>query len=210
MNAHATAETLSAYLDEELSPNEASLVEEHVEACGSCRQRLQGMRNVVSTLHHLERMAPPAALDQAVARRVALAGRQEGLLDKIERRLGKIQRQSQIFFLFALTVALAVIVLLFAQAVETYQKNTPPTPPPPAGASAERVAAGRTFHLVGDLWIEAGADPAKVDVILSSASEKWAELVEGDSRLAEITDLGGPVVVHLAGHTVRLDPANDP
>lgn len=210
MNAHATVEMLSAYLDEELSPSEASRVEEHVEGCGSCRQRLQGMRNVVSTLHHLERMAPPPTLDQIVARRVALAGQEEGLLDKVERRLESVQRQSPIFFLFALTVALAVIVLLFAEAVETYQKNIPPVPPPPVGASAERAAAGRTFHLVGDLWIEAGTDPATVDVILSAASHKWAELVADDARLAELTDLGGPVVVRLAGHTVRLDPADEP
>lgn len=213
MNAHATAETLSAYLDEELTPSEANRVEEHVEACGSCRQRLQGMKNVVSTLHHLERMAPPPALDQVVARRVALAGQEEGLLDKVEHQLASVQKQSPIFFLFALTIALAVIVLLFAQALENYQKSTVPVPVEglvPPEASAERVVAGRMFHRVGDLWIEAGADSAAVDVILSSSSPKWSELVADDSRLTEITELGGPVVLRLAGHTVRLDPADGP
>ncbi len=224
MSAHATVEMLSAYLDEELTPSEASRLEEHVEACGSCRARLQGMRNVVSTLHHLERMAPPPTLNQVVARRVALAGEEQGLLDRIEQQLDNVQRQSPIFFLFALTIALAVIVLLFAQAVERHQNATIPVifeDLAPAEATAQQVIAGRTFYLVdapspgGDrggetLWVEEGADPAAVDVILSATSPMWAELVAEEVELAELTELNGPVVVRLAGHTVRLEPADSP
>jgi len=217
MSPHASVETLSAYLDEELGPDEAGLLEEHVEACDSCRSRLVGMRGVVASLRHMERMAPPPTLSQLVARRVVLVREERGLLDRLEKQLAGAQRQSPIFFLFALTIALAVIVLLFAQAVEIHQKSTIPVvfedlpaATQEAEAAAPRRAAGRTFYLVDALWVEEGVDPQAVDLTLSATSTTWAEMVTEEPELVELSELDGSVVARLGGRTVRLDPADGP
>jgi len=68
MSTHATTERLSAYLDRQLPTAESREVEDHLADCPVCRQRFAGMRNVVASLRHLERMAPPPTLGGLVAR----------------------------------------------------------------------------------------------------------------------------------------------
>lgn len=46
-------EDLSAYLDDRLAPSERARVEEHVDACGRCRQELEELRAVVRALRGL-------------------------------------------------------------------------------------------------------------------------------------------------------------
>ena len=192
MSSHATAETLSAYLDHELVEEEVAELEAHLESCASCSQRLVGMRQVVRKLHHLERMAPPSTLDQLVARRIALAGESHGLFDRLESSLGSFQRQSNTFMLFCLVIALAVITLLFAHALDVARQNTmipvvfegPSTPrlvEPPAitdpetGAEvspAEALEAeegtrlalgGRIMVRQGNLWVDETFVPDALD-----------------------------------------------
>lgn len=52
-------ESLSAYLDGELSPAQARAVESHLAGCGSCREELEGLRSVAHTLRSLPEVDPP-------------------------------------------------------------------------------------------------------------------------------------------------------
>lgn len=60
------ARSLSAYLDEELSPSEMRAMAAHVAGCSSCREELAALRRVKSLLGRLPEVAPPPGLLQAV------------------------------------------------------------------------------------------------------------------------------------------------
>lgn len=51
-------ESLSAYLDGELSPAQARAVESHLERCRACREELEGLRMVARTLRSLPQVDP--------------------------------------------------------------------------------------------------------------------------------------------------------
>ena len=141
MSAHASVQDLSAYLDERLDEKTLERVEKHLNSCGDCRERFQGMRRVAAGLRNLEAVEPPADLELAVARRIRLAGRQTSLLDRIEGGLGTFQKQSSTLALFAVVFALAVMLLLFAQALERARNETIPVyfeDPPPREAPVEQ------------------------------------------------------------------------
>ena len=144
MSAHTTVQDLSAYLDRRLEESDLRRVEEHLDTCEDCRERFQGMRRVAAGLRRLEEQEPPPELEQAVARRIRLEGERKSWLDRLESGLGTFQEQSSTFALFAVVIALAVMLLLFAQALERARNKTTPiyfdTPPPleaPQEAPAE-------------------------------------------------------------------------
>lgn len=202
MSTHAKVETLSAYLDKELPADEASLIEEHLASCEVCSQRLDGMRSVVSSLHHLERMAPPPTLDQFVARRIKLEGEEKSLVDRIETSLTRIPRQSSLMALFAMVIAFAAIMMLFIQAVHDSQNTMTPVifHDPAADPSTERALAGRLLALQDGIWVEDGTDSTSAERV-AYGSEAWRVLVLGDSSLAELRKLEDPVMVLVDGKT---------
>ena len=67
-------ELLSAYLDGELSPKEADLVERHLRECAYCAQDLESLRQTVSLVRQLPVVSPPPSF------RVRLPMAQEGFL----------------------------------------------------------------------------------------------------------------------------------
>ncbi len=140
MSAHATVQDLSAYLDRRLDEPELRRVEGHLDTCGDCRERFQGMRRVAAGLRHLEVLEPPPELEQAVARRIRLEGKNKSWLDRLEGGLGTFQEQSSMLALFAVVIALAVMLVLFSQALERARNETTPIyfdTPPPQEAPAE-------------------------------------------------------------------------
>ena len=62
MNCHEIRENLSAWLDGELDPELTSLVGEHLESCGECRQLLEELREVTGLLGGLMRRRAPLAV----------------------------------------------------------------------------------------------------------------------------------------------------
>ena len=126
MSAHASVQDLSAYLDRCLDEPATRRVERHLDLCGDCRERFQGMRRVAEGLRGLGDVEPPAELEQAVARRIRLAGEQEPWLDRLENGLGTFQKQSSTLAIFAVVLALAVMLVLFAQALERARNETIP------------------------------------------------------------------------------------
>lgn len=68
---HVTSETLSAYLDEELSGEERARVASHLETCDQCRSRLQDLRATVEMVRDLDPLLAPEGLREAVSARLA-------------------------------------------------------------------------------------------------------------------------------------------
>lgn len=80
---HLSSEQLSSYLDGEVSTQESRAIAAHLAVCEDCRDRFDGMQNLVSGLWRLEREAPPANLASRVLSQVEVAaeGRRTGRID---------------------------------------------------------------------------------------------------------------------------------
>ncbi len=68
MTCDETRDTLSAYLDEALAPEERSLVDAHLLGCAECRSELESLRGTVALLQRVEpARAPVGFVDRVVA-----------------------------------------------------------------------------------------------------------------------------------------------
>jgi anti-sigma factor RsiW len=68
MTCDETRDTLSAYLDEALAPDERNLVAVHLEDCVECRRELEALRGTVALLQRVEpARAPVGFVDRVVA-----------------------------------------------------------------------------------------------------------------------------------------------
>lgn len=215
MSEHVTIEDLSAYLDRQLTRAELLEIEKHLAECELCAKRCDGMRRVMSSLKHLEHLAPPSTLDQTVARRIALTSERVDLYERLESSLSIFERQSSLLALFAVVIALAVIMLLFSVAVERAQHATIPVvfQDPDfrgeeslgdAAHSTRLEIAGRVLIRDGDAWIEEGVDPARVDRVLEADSAAARELITQHPELAELDSLDLPAIIALNGEIVEL------
>jgi anti-sigma factor RsiW len=224
LGAHATADLLSAYLDDELSAGDGARIEEHLGACPSCRPQLDSLRRVVDSLRRLDRIAPPPALAQHVVRRVALEGARPGLLARFEDEVDRMRPRIAILTPFAVVFALATILYFFAHTLAEVQNRAPTIviPPPEAARAfiepgageaagalieAVRTAGGRSFRRVGDGWLETDlpADAAPREIAAGSAEA--AGLRAAHPWLEELlADAPGVVLVH-EGEPVRVEGA---
>lgn len=215
-SSHISLERLSSYIDSELSATEASALERHLEECASCQDDLRSLRRVIDGLRSLERAAPPSVLAQQVERRVALERPPRGLVQRLEAQLGRRSKvDSGLALGFALVLALAAIVYLFADAVDRRQQRQVPIVVPSAGAPLEeadaiREVGDRLFRLHDGVWVEDGAgDPARRLASESDAGRDLRrELPWLDALLAEARG----VVLLAGGESVAIDatePAED-
>lgn len=209
--SHTTAEKLSAYLDGQLRPVEAERVEAHLAACPVCQRDLEGMQQVVSSLHHLERMKPPSSVKRAVVHRIAFEGQREDLITRLERGFSVFNRQSPILFLFALIMALAIMVFFFAYALHQEQNATTPVlfeapvrAVPPAEGE-RRTVAERDFHLREGVWVEEGVDTSAPErTIIAADSDAGRSFLAAYPELSALASLGNVVVFTVDGETIEL------
>lgn len=220
MSGHCTVETISAFIDDELPATEREAVETHLGECPECRHELEALRGVVGRLRDLDRVAVPPTLDFAIERRVALEGERRGRWVRFERRLETWGAQPTVGLVFALVVALAVVIFVFADAVERRGRSTIPVSFTDALGPAEEPAvltlAGRelAWDAEAGAWLEVGveigaggAGPGDTRIVTVGTGE-WRSLVEADSRLEELAGVDEPVVVVVGGESVRLLPAS--
>ena len=68
MTCHEARESLSALLDEGLTPDERRAVEAHLEGCAECRRELERLRQTVGLLHRVvPAHAPVGFVDRVTA-----------------------------------------------------------------------------------------------------------------------------------------------
>ena len=203
MTAHASAETLSAYLDGELPEGERRETELHLAACPGCHARFASLGRVVASLQRLERAAPPPTLAQDVERRISLAGARANAFDRLEERLRVLGTASPILTTFAVILALGTILYLFAHGVERHQRRGVaigvPTPEVARQLDAEHArlepattrAGDRLFTRSGARWLEHGLERDEATGALAPASTVAADSPAGRALLARLPWLAG-------------------
>ena len=210
MSHEANAELVSAYLDGQLRPDEAERFERLLEEDESVRQHVEGMRSMISNLAHLERMAPPPTLGQDVARRIALAGEQQSLMDRIEDSLADMKTPSSVFLMFAVIFALSVIVFFFAMGLEKSHDagltvNLSPesdgaTEMSPGVLEASTVLVGNRLLVKAEdgRWLEDGLEPEQVASarLVDLESDAGRALLEAKPDLRGIAMLGHALVMY--------------
>lgn len=213
MSRHATAEDLSAYLDQELEPVRLRLVETHLEECEECRQRVSGLRGVVGELRRLEHLRPPPALEQYLERRIALEPRPRGWVEGVEDRLRGLVLQPNLGFTFAMVFAFAVILYLFAGWSEKHHRSSVqillPTTPRASLLSPVSLANG-DFERVDGVWWEMGLSgepgkPLEAEIeVVDAVGEHGKSIRESrpgiDRLLAE-----SAVTLWFEGRVIRLE-----
>ena len=205
---HMSLDGLSAYLDQELPPQEAERVEHHLAGCESCQHRLEGLRSVVGGLRDLDRLQPPAFVEESLRHEISLQAKRRSALWQRLDRLAKPRSFNGP--LFAMILALATIVVLFSVGLErASQPATEVIVPPPGEPS--RAIAGRTFSLIyrgGDsqepptqLWVERGVRFEDARLVETGSDEALA-LVEEMPELRQL--LERDVVVLWGEEALRL------
>lgn len=210
MSQHATAEDLSAYLDDELAAPVTPRLVEHLEECASCRERLRDTRRVIGTLRQLERAVPPPLLARTVQRRLTLVPRaSRGLLERVEDRLRTTPQGSPLFFTFFLVACLAALVYFFASGVERARQprtvlivgELPPPPVPTGEIEQVRQLGTASYELVDGLWRQHGIEQRGADLRVEASSE------EGRTLLAihpQLPTLGNRVLLRVDEMVVEL------
>jgi anti-sigma factor RsiW len=224
MTAHATAETLSSYLDGELASPDRAAVERHIAACPGCRGRLDSLRRVVDNLRRIERAAPPPTLAQHVQRRVALEGDGGSLVARLEERMRRLPVASSLGTSFAVVLALAAILYLYAHGLDRRGDRSVPVVVPSREAAREFAAAnahrdpasvrldGVVFVLEGGRWVEGGlvgplaTGAVAVAETVDPASEAGTAGLAGRPELAARLAGGEAAVVRDGDRAVELRP----
>lgn len=191
---------LSEYLDGELSRDEASLVERHLDECEDCAATLEGLRRVVARAGELEPHRAPDDLWSGVATRIAndAPGREtERAPNAVP--LGRHLRERH--FSFSLPQLAAAAVLLVTTSAGTVwlleDEGAAPGPRPVASvAEAESPSAS------GDAGLVSSSEPdGSAAAYARAISELQAALFYGESALDSLT------VLKLKASLDRIDEA---
>ncbi len=217
MSGHASAESLSLYLDAALPAAERQQVEEHLEDCPRCRQRLDGLRRVVSGLSRLPTAAPPEDLAARVGREINLRGRRSQWRRLLDGGLTGPLLASPPMHILALVLALGAIIYVFAVGLEMSRERPTRIVPVSAdtvvvGEPTDRVPSvgarqtGESLYLLGGrfrradgVWVEEGLAGREPDlrVALDAAATDSPEV-------AELAALGAPLRLQVADEVVEI------
>lgn len=114
MNCNEVRESLSAFLDNELSTNEKTLLQSHLDECTGCQKELEELQKVVVQLSSLEEVVPPASF-----RNELFAKLEEGLSKEVRQREKKVSLRGFLHKFTAVTkqtaflpVAISLILLV--------------------------------------------------------------------------------------------------
>jgi len=228
MTSHATAELLSACIDDSLSRLQEERLEEHLDDCDRCGMELAGLRRVVERLNRVERQLPPATLGYEVRRRVASEHASGRLSERLMARRSQVRPQLGMLAFLGPLLGLAAILFVFLQQVERQQSwqdvivirhparqdgmadlPAPLAEPgllsvseqaPPAEVPSRRVG-DLVFDFADGVWIQRGVDARQAVRVLEVDARK-PPAVRID--VAALASLGGPVVADLDGEVVEL------
>ena len=139
MNHSRVQDSLSDYLENDLSPVDRSAVEEHLADCGACVADLRDLREAVALLRRLPTPEPPPFLASRVMARIA-----DGEAEPARWRRWLAQASAPLIAapLAAAAAALAVFALAGApgeRAAKVEIADRPPLVPVVTGRSVERV-----------------------------------------------------------------------
>lgn len=213
MSEHPNVEILSGYHDGELGPAKRAEIERHLASCGHCRHRLNGLQEVSMRLGQLGSLEPPVALRTTLERRLRDREVSKDPVQRLEATLRSLSLQPSLAVIFALIIALAVIMFLFVHGVDRHRRGLPvhleraPSSEAGSGGSAGvRYLAGRAFVPLpgGRGWSERGLEGSKVDERVETASRAGRLWLASHPELEALTRLSGTVRFSVDGRVVEL------
>lgn len=193
MTRHANAERLSSFLDNELNHDEARRLAEHLETCDACRAQLEGLRRVMGDLRSLEDTTPPTGLGLRIHQRLAReAPPYHDSRGVLGHRAPRILFQPAVLASLAVILALGVMMVMFTY---VFLRGTPEDFPgsEPAASSLTRAAervevGGRTFEVMGGMWVEADLTVGEVAEARQVSRAELLSESEHDPRIRAILD----------------------
>ena len=213
MSGHATAESLSLYLDAALPAAERRQVADHLDTCPDCRQRLDGLRRVVAGLGRLPTAAPPEDLAARVGREINLRGRRQRWSRLLPGGVPGPLLGSPPMHILALVLALGAI----AQGVEMSRERPtrivlpgaesvivgqPAAPLETREAGATLYLLGGRFHRADGVWIEEGLTARAPDGRVAVDPE--AASATAVPEVAELAALGAPLRLKVGEEVVEI------
>jgi anti-sigma factor RsiW len=200
---HASSDALSSYLDEQVTAQEARWIEEHLGACAECRRRLQGLRRVVRALGDLEPVAPPPGLGLELQRHLARATPPFAERDPAGPRAARSVLQPAVLVSLGIVLALAVILLLFLQALQGGGADAAGGPSEPDAPIARVVIGELTFRRSTSGWVEASVSDAESATARVVSRRDLGSPAEEDV-LRALDELEGEVTLRAGGEVVRV------
>lgn len=211
MTAHPEVEILSTFLDRELSRPERCQVEEHLERCEDCRQRLSSLQRVVGDLQALERLAPPPHLGEHLHRLASLEASQPTLIQRLEHHASRFILQPSIAPIFAIVMALILIIYLLSWGLYRQATGRIPVHLEPERTRIEstevespRQIAGRAFRLDDGVWVEGGLGDETPVESMSSSDPRVQSWLAATPELQEIAALGDRVRLRMGDRVVEI------
>lgn len=117
MDCNGIKEKLSAYIDDQLVPEERRTVDHHLTTCQECRAALHDLRRTIEYAQGVEEIESPAWLAQKVMAKVREESKKKGILRKLFYPL-HIKIPVEIFA----TIAIAVITVFVFKAIQPAMK----------------------------------------------------------------------------------------
>lgn len=209
MSGHLAAEVLSAYLDEELVRRKSEYAEDHLSHCPDCRQRLDGLRRVVSRLHDVEAAVLPPYLSGQIPALISLEATPKSLVERFEARVQRLYLpQSPIPLAFGLVMALVMTVYVFSWAVQERKSGRFSVPnekvPIESGPSEEVVLGSVLFVRRGSFWHQASLGKTSPSRRIAVSTEEGTRVVETMPGLTELLHESSGAVVAWQGEVVLL------
>jgi len=214
MTVHPDVEILSTYLDRELGRQAQGEVEEHLERCDDCREKLTGLQKVVGNLQALERLAPPPHLGTHLHRLASVEAAQPTLIQRLEQHLSRFSLQPSIVPIFAVVMALILIIYMLSWGLHRQATGRIPvrlepevsesTPVAGQAMGSSRQIAGRAFTLIAGIWVEEGLQAEEVAEAMSGSDPAVQSWLAATPELQELATLGDPVRVRLEERVVEI------
>lgn len=212
MTTHPEVELLSTYLDRELTRREKRRVEGHLEQCDDCRQRLTSLQKVIGNLQAMERLAPPAHLGAHLHRLTSVQSSRPTLIQRLEQGASRFNVQPSIAPIFAIVVALILIVYMLSWGLHRQATGRIPVHLEPLETVVENpvnspswlIIGAKRFHLVDGLWIEEGLDRDAVAEPIPPSDPRVQAWFLRFPDLRQLEGLGGPVRLRLGSQVVEI------
>ena len=199
MTRHATVEELSLRLDAELSDRRRQELDRHLEQCTECRGRLEGLRAVSRALREARQPVPPIGMERRVRKSLRNVEVPSGWLSHLEGQLRRLVLQPSILPVYAIVLALGVILYLFSHGVA--QRDIAPVVTRPSKEKEEALRraepgaeldVGAGPHEVPESPVVAAQPPAKSADEVATQPRPEAGAAESRLRSApSLREIGG-------------------
>ncbi|MBN1382956.1 MAG: DUF2275 domain-containing protein [Deltaproteobacteria bacterium] len=167
MTCNEINKRLPAYLENDLTPEDKKIVEDHLATCDTCHQALAEFKMTLSLLKDLPEVEPPPFYEQKIMARIHEdATSKSGILKKLFYPFRiKIPLQAMV------TICIAVFAFLIYQGTEQDVKQTSPLPLPNIQFEERSSAPYSTAHPAPlPIGKEEPASPRMIDSNQSAAS----------------------------------------